>query len=284
MTREHEADPVTKAEKARTAEVFNQVSSTYGEIVPFFSYFGERLVAAAHVTDGHQVLDVASGLGACLLPAARVVGHTGRVVGIDISSEMVNNLNRAIEASAVRNANARLMDAEALEFADDSFDVVTCAFAVFFFPDRVGALLEFARVLKPGGTVALSTFGDETLAYPWFADVVAPFLPEGPSPDSARLSHRRVDQHELHDQLQRVGFAVPTSDIVDGPFRFDSVDAHWEWLMSNAYRFTIERVEINQRENLRDAVAHRMEQHRDADGYRFDRPARLTIARLAGSR
>jgi ubiquinone/menaquinone biosynthesis C-methylase UbiE len=173
---------VTDAEKARTAGMFDQLSSTYGEIVPFFSYFGERLVAAAGVAEGAAVLDVASGLGACLLPAAAIVGEDGRVVGVDISGEMVDALNRAIETSGCRNANVQLMDAEALRFADDSFDSVTCAFAVFFFPDRVRALSEFARVLKPGGTVALSTFADETLGYRWFADVIAPSFLKNPLP------------------------------------------------------------------------------------------------------
>jgi hypothetical protein len=83
--------------------------------------------------------------------------------------------------------------------------------------------------------------------------------------------------------LQRVGFEPASSETVDGPFRFDSVDAHWEWLMSNAYRFTIERVDSSRRERLRDALAQRMEQHRDGDGYRFDRPARFTVARLERS-
>lgn len=277
------SESTSESEKARTATVFDQVSSTYDDIVPFFSFFGERLVAAAGVAEGHEVLDVASGLGACLLPAAAIVGNNGRVVGIDISREMVDNLNRAVEAFGFRNANAELMDAEALQFADDSFDVVTCAFAVFFFPNRVRAFSEFARVLRPGGTLALSTFGDETLAYPWFGDVVAPFLPEGPSPDAARFSHRRVVPEELDTQLQQAGFGRPSSEIVDGPFRFDSVDAHWEWLMSHAYRLTIERVDSSQRANLKSAVAERMEQHREGDGYRFDRPGRFTIARRASS-
>ena len=116
---------MTDAEKERTAGMFDQLSSTYGEIVPFFSYFGERLVAAAGVAEGDAVLDVASGLGACLLPASAMVGEDGRVVGIDISREMVHALNRAIETSGCRNANVQLMDAEALRFTDDSFDRVT---------------------------------------------------------------------------------------------------------------------------------------------------------------
>jgi ubiquinone/menaquinone biosynthesis C-methylase UbiE len=58
---------------------------------------------------------------------------------------MIEKLTRSIEAARVRNVEARLMDAEALEFGNGQFDVVTCAFVLFFFPDRMRALSEFAR-------------------------------------------------------------------------------------------------------------------------------------------
>ena len=50
------------------------------------------------------------------------------------------------------------MDAEQLDFADGSFDVVLCGFGIMFFPDQNRALSEFRRVLKPGGTLAVSTW------------------------------------------------------------------------------------------------------------------------------
>jgi SAM-dependent methyltransferase len=60
------------------------------------------------------------------------------------------------------------MDAEALDFSDASFDAVLCGFGLFFFPRLEKALAEFKRVLKPGGRVAVSTWGDDDPRWTWY--------------------------------------------------------------------------------------------------------------------
>src|SRR5215204_3054434 len=190
--------------KSTAARMYDLLASSYNHIVPFFTDFGEQLVVEARVQDGERVLDVATGQGACLIPAAAAVGPTGAVVGIDISEGMIEVLDRSINSAGLSQVEVELMDAEALTFEDCSFDVVTCAFALFHL-DRARVLAEFARVLKPGGRVAFSTFDNDALGYPWFAEVVAPFLPaDGPPPDAAaRVLH--IDQDELVGQLHEAG-------------------------------------------------------------------------------
>jgi len=261
--------------------MYDEMSSTYNEVVPFHTYFGERLVAAVGVGEGDHVLDVATGQGACLIPAAGAVGATGWVVGIDLSREMLDVLNRSITGSGLDHVRTELMDAEALRFADRSFDVVSCGFAVFFFPDRARALGELVRVLRAGGTVAFSTFANDSLGYPWFGEVVAPFLPDDGIPPDAARRFLHVDPDEFHRQLQRAGCEEPVSQIVDARFHFVSADEHWAWLMSNGHRNTIERIDASQIEPFKDALGERLEQHRDEQGYEFDRPVRFTIARRA---
>ena len=207
--------------KSATARGYDVLSSSYNQIVPFFTYFGERLVVAAGIGEGDRVLDVATGQGACLIPAAAAVGPSGAVVGIDISEQMLDVLARSIGGAGLRHVRVQLMDAEALTFDDGSFDAVTCAFAVFHFPDRVRALAGFARVLKPGGTIAFSTFANDSLGYPWFGDVVADFLPDDAEAADAARQYLHIDTDEFHDQLRSVGFESPTSEIVECavPFR-----------------------------------------------------------------
>ena len=170
------------------------------------------------------------------------------------------------------------MDAEALTFEDCSFDAVTCTFAVFHFPDRVRALAGFARVLKPGGTIAFSTFANDSLGYPWFGDVVAGFLPDDAESADAARQYLHIDTDEFHDQLRSVGFESPTSEIVDAQFHFASADEHWEWIMSNGQRLAVQRVDSSRIGPLKAALAQQLEDHRDAHGYRFDRPIRFTLA------
>jgi ubiquinone/menaquinone biosynthesis C-methylase UbiE len=114
-------------------------------------------VDVAGINAGARVLDIASGRGAVLFPAAERVGADGEVLGIDLADAMVIATN---EAAARRGLKARLsvMDAEELTFPDESFDFVTCGFGIMFFPDQDRALAQMRRVLKPGGCLAVSTW------------------------------------------------------------------------------------------------------------------------------
>lgn len=80
------------------------------------------------------------------------------VTGINLSGAILQEAERAAHADGLTNVELRKMDAEHLEFPDNSFDVVACAFALFLFPDMAGALREMYRVCKPGGCVGISIF------------------------------------------------------------------------------------------------------------------------------
>lgn len=148
--------------------VFDRAAPEYGgKRSSFFGDFGKRLVEVSDVQRGMNVLDVATGKGAVLFPAAQKVGPTGHVMGIDISSKMITQVRMQLEANALSRSDVRRMDAEALQFKDDTFDAVFCGFALFFFPSLNKALSEFRRVLKPGGTLAVSTWGKKPELSAW---------------------------------------------------------------------------------------------------------------------
>jgi ubiquinone/menaquinone biosynthesis C-methylase UbiE len=148
-------------------EVFDAASPSYGEEgASFFNYFGQALVHYAVLSEGEHVLDVACGKGAVAFPAAERVGPEGRVVAIDFSEKMIEEAKRK---KACDWLEFYAMDAEALVFEDESFDVVLCGFGLFFFPDVQKALAEFKRVLKPGGCLALSIWGKKPALDRWVA-------------------------------------------------------------------------------------------------------------------
>jgi ubiquinone/menaquinone biosynthesis C-methylase UbiE len=145
--------------KRMIQQVFDATATSYDCVGPrFFSQFGERLVEKMPLARGARVLDVATGKGAVLLPAARRVGSEGQVTGIDLSGEILREAERLVGADGLTNVELREMDAEHLEFADHAFDVVSCAFALQLFPDMEAALREMYRVCKPGGYVAMTVF------------------------------------------------------------------------------------------------------------------------------
>ncbi|SVE62259.1 uncharacterized protein METZ01_LOCUS515113, partial [marine metagenome] len=149
-------DPAAK--KALVANWFGRAASVY--FSPFFSYPGHRLVEFAKIPKGVQVLDVGTGTGAVLFPAALAVGVDGHVTGIDFAEEMVRASSSTITRKDVLNAAVRRMDAEHLDFPDASFDCVLSGFALSYITDIQRALGEIQRVLRPGSTLALSTWGE----------------------------------------------------------------------------------------------------------------------------
>lgn len=151
------------ASKQSIEQLFDDAAAAYDRVGPsIFARWGARLVELMALKPGAHVLDVATGRGAVLLPAAQRVGPNGRVVGIDLSAAMVEETEAIVHSTITPGYAAvtvRRMDAEQLDFPDASFDAVACAFAVFLFPAQVTALSEMARVCKPGGRIGLSVFG-----------------------------------------------------------------------------------------------------------------------------
>jgi SAM-dependent methyltransferase len=117
---------------------------------PITARLTEPLLDAAGVRPGTRVLDVATGAG-CL--AARAAGRGASVVGVDIDESMVQLARRRHPTLDLRQA-----DATALPFEDGSFDAVIANFLVHHLRSAPDAVAEFARVLAPGGVVALSAW------------------------------------------------------------------------------------------------------------------------------
>lgn len=152
-----------KNHKQWVSEVFDRAAPTYGEkSSSFFSYFGKRLVEQVEVKPHYQVLDVATGRGAVLFPLTERIRCDGKIIGIDISKQMIQETDAALKKRGILSVHLMHMDAENLEFPDNSFDLVFCGFALFFFPSLSKALSEFKRVLKPGGSLVVSIWGDDS--------------------------------------------------------------------------------------------------------------------------
>lgn len=124
--------------------------------------WASRAIALANPQAGDRILDVAAGTGALTRLAAISVGPTGRVVGLDLNSDMLDVACGFARDPQAASIEWREGDVSAIPFVDESFDVVFCAFGLMFFPDRVGALKEMLRVLQPHGRLTLMVWGAMT--------------------------------------------------------------------------------------------------------------------------
>jgi SAM-dependent methyltransferase len=152
----------------------------YPAIVEKIASSGTRAVEAAGITDGDEVLDVACGSGNATVPAAL----TGaKVVGLDITPELLD-AGRTNAAQAGVQIDWVEGDAEQLPFEEGSFDAVVSVFGCMFAPDHRAAATELARVLRPGGRLAVCAWTPAGNIGDFFRTVVMhlPPPPEGFQP------------------------------------------------------------------------------------------------------
>lgn len=120
------------------------------------------LVDAAYLAPGERVLDVACGTGVVARVAAKHVGPTGRVVGVDLNPGMIA-VARALPAPVGAPIEWLEQSALDLQLKDASFNAVLCQQGLQFFPDKAVALKEMLRVLDHGGRLALSVWNSTGL-------------------------------------------------------------------------------------------------------------------------
>jgi ubiquinone/menaquinone biosynthesis C-methylase UbiE len=179
--------------KQGIAGLFGRAAPTYDSVGPrFFSQFGRRLVELAQLHPGASVLDVATGRGAVLFPAAQQVGSQGHVMGIDLAEGMVKETAEAARQQGQQNVEVRQMDGENLAFEDGVFDVVFCGFGIFFFPELDRALSGFKRILKPGGQIAVTTWGRDDERWSWLGELGKKYMQHMPPPIQAWMAAQAV--------------------------------------------------------------------------------------------
>ena len=215
-------EAMTSAEPTESFQIPIEAAEAYeAAFVPaFFAQWAPILCAAAGITTGQNVLDVACGTGIVARTAADIVGPAN-VVGVDLNEAMLT-VARRVRA----DIDWRRGDVAALPLPAGSCDAVLCQMALMFFPDRAGALRELARVAAPGGTVAVLVPSslDAQPAYGPLVDMAAGHA--GPEARSLLGTYFACgDVGDLVGLFEQAGLRDATTETHMGTARFPSADA-----------------------------------------------------------
>jgi len=263
----------------RTARLFDSLAADYDSSgVDFFAPIGAGLVTALEPGRGESWLDMGCGRGAVTFPLAAAV-HPGRVVGLDAAAGMVElAADRAVELGTPNVAFVQ-GSAQTPHPSLGPVDGIASSLVLFFLPDPLEALGEWLTLLRPGGRVGITTFGETDPRWRDVDAVLTRYLPrrdartsgsEGPFGSDAAMEHL----------LERAGFTAMRTVSQSVEVVFGGFDQWLDFSMSTGQRAAWLAVPEPDRVAVRDEAARRLLGYARPDGLiAFEQVVRHTLAR-----
>jgi SAM-dependent methyltransferase len=219
----------------------------------FWDYFGRRTIELASLPRGSRVLDVCCGTGASALPAAEAVGPTGKIIGVDLAKELLELARRKAVQQRLGNIKFEVGDMLSLRFPTESFDAVVCVFGIFFVPDMPRAVSELWSRIRPGGKLAMTTWGPNFFqpgsdAFWRSIKDVRPDLFKGFNPWD-----RINDPGSLTKIFDEAGIAPPKIVPENRLHPINSAEDWWTIVLGSGYRGTVEQLTLAERQKVQDA-------------------------------
>lgn len=178
-------------------------------LVPLiFEDYAADLVARLDRVNASSILEVACGSGVVTRAMAAGLPPSVELTATDLNQPMIDH---AVATGTERPVTWRAADVMSLPFDDGSFDAVVCQFGVMFFPDRVAAFAEVARVLRPGGVFVFNVWDriEENEFADVITDAVASLWPDDPPAFLSRTPHGYHDETTIQDDIASGGFVAP---------------------------------------------------------------------------
>jgi len=246
--------PTPEETKGRTALAFNTAADNFdNSALGFWDYFGRKTVDKLSLQTGAQVLDVCCGSGASAIPAGEAVGPSGLVVGIDLAENLLELARAKAERRLLKNILFHQADMLALPYPDESFDAVICVFGIFFAPDMSSAVQELWRFVRPGGRLAITTWGSDVFepANSAFWQAIGKTRPEL---HKAFHPWDQITDPEHLRQMLNHGGVDPDEMITENRWHsLRSPEDWWTIVMGTGHRGTIERLSLPERTAVREA-------------------------------
>jgi ubiquinone/menaquinone biosynthesis C-methylase UbiE len=271
-------------EQQLTRAAWDKIAPGYDKTnTPTQMWLGNEGLRRAGLLPGTRFLDVASGSGALSIPAARL---GAQVLATDQSPVMLDLLKQRACKEGL-NIETRVMDGQALELDDNSFDMAGSQFGVMVFPNMPKGISEMARVVKPGGHVLMIAYGDphKIEFFSFFVNAIQAVRPDfdGPPMDPPPLPFQLREPERLHKELAAVGLRDINVNTITESTEFRTGKELWEWVIwSNPIAETVLgalNLTSKEREIIQLALDKLIRERAAGDGHAFlSNPINIGIA------
>jgi SAM-dependent methyltransferase len=215
-------------ENINTSENWDFASQGYGEkIAPFLmASFADAMVDRLDVNPELSAVEVAAGTGALTI---RLAQRVKSLLATDFAPKMLAVARRNIDNAGLDNVSFAIMDGQALELEDDTFDRAACSFGLMLFPDRHQGFLELHRVVKPGGKAVVSGWAspDRFQGFDLFLEGIQTAFPDFPMPEQPPPVFSLADPQDFKAQMEAAGFSDVKVDYVAREQVISNFDEMW---------------------------------------------------------
>lgn len=257
--------------KQRNMKIWNEVAPRYHKRWasvnkgPFQST--KKLVELVNISKGDAVLDVACGTGVVTNEIQKKIGKSGYVVGIDTSSTAI----KIAKKWNGKKSNVSFVNTDAEKFYfSKKFDVVTCQYALFFFPNAQKALKNMKNSLKKSGNIGISVHGSKN-AVPFFSNIidsVTRYIPDYVPPGSPDLD-RFGTKSALKSEVMKAGFSkiiVKEHVFHYSPGKFEDYWKNYLKYIAKPLKEKLNELDHSKRMELKQLVKEKTSQYTKKNG------------------
>jgi ubiquinone/menaquinone biosynthesis C-methylase UbiE len=257
--------------KQRNMKIWNEIAPRYHkrwasvDKGPFQST--KKLIELVKINKNNVVLDVACGTGVVTKQIQKKVGNLGYVVGVDTSTTAIKIAKKWNEKN--KNLDFVNIDAENFSFSK-KFDIITCQYALFFFPNAQKALKNMKNSLKKSGKIGISVHGskDNVPFFNSILDSVTKYIPDYVPPGTPNLD-RFGSKSALKAEVRKAGF----SNIVVKEFIFNYSPGKFEDYWKNYIKYIakplkekLNALEYSKRKEFKESVKEKTMQYTKKNG------------------
>ncbi len=255
--------------KQRNMKIWNEVAPRYHKRWasvnkgPFQST--KKLIELIKINKNNRVLDVACGTGVVTKQIQKKVGKSGYVVGIDTSTTAI----KIAKKENKKNLDFLNADAENLSFSK-KFDIVTCQYALFFFPNAQKALKNIKNSLKKSGIIGISVHGNKDNV-PFFSSIldsatkyIPDYIPPG-TPDLDRFGTKSA----LKTEIRKAGFSnIVTKEFIFNynPGKFEDYWKNYIKYIAKPLKEKLNALEYSKRKEFKNSVKEKTLQYTKRNG------------------